>query len=115
MFVYNAENGLAHKAFDFLHKIVSPATYRCSLCAITYGNFRMKKDWRQFVEELPYQVVFRYKNDFMKEYPRQKDFPSVYFFTGNSLRQLISAGEMEGIELEELKGLIQKRLQEIKA
>lgn len=43
LFVYNADCGLGYQAFDFLHKIVSSVTNQCSLCALTYGNFQMKK------------------------------------------------------------------------
>jgi len=41
--VNNAKNGVFNKAIDFAHKIVSPQTYECSLCSITYGNFTVYK------------------------------------------------------------------------
>lgn len=37
IFVYNAKSGLISAFGDMVHKIVSPATYPCSLCALTYG------------------------------------------------------------------------------
>jgi len=36
IFVYNANGGLVNSWLDTAHKIVSPSTYSCSLCAITF-------------------------------------------------------------------------------
>ena len=36
VFVYNANAGLVAGMLDSVHKVVSPATYPCSLCAVTY-------------------------------------------------------------------------------
>jgi hypothetical protein len=36
LFVYNADAGLVTGLLDTLHKVLSPSTYSCSLCAITY-------------------------------------------------------------------------------
>jgi len=44
IFVYNAESGTMNSAIDFAHKMLSPETYECNLCRITYGNFAMKKE-----------------------------------------------------------------------
>lgn len=30
---------------DAAHKLISPATYSCSLCALTYGAVSMKRSW----------------------------------------------------------------------
>jgi hypothetical protein len=37
LFVYNADSGLFNSIAEAAHKIVSPQTYRCDLCRITYG------------------------------------------------------------------------------
>ena len=47
IFIYNAKSGLVNEFLDFAHKIVSPGTYNCNLCAISYGNFSMKKKRRK--------------------------------------------------------------------
>ena len=39
IFVYRANSGPTSLALDFIHKIVSPKTYSCNLCNVTYGNF----------------------------------------------------------------------------
>jgi len=42
IFVYNADSGLLNAMKDWAHKIVSPETYPCSLCALTYNNLGMR-------------------------------------------------------------------------
>jgi hypothetical protein len=43
---------------DFAHKMLSPSTYECQLCALTYGSFSMKQKWKSFIESLPIKTVF---------------------------------------------------------
>ena len=43
IFIDNAKSGLVNEMIDFAHKIVSPETYDCNLCAISYGTFTKKK------------------------------------------------------------------------
>jgi len=42
IFVYNADSSLFANITDFAHKIVSPKTYSCNLCKLSYGKFSMK-------------------------------------------------------------------------
>jgi hypothetical protein len=73
IFIYNAKSDLFSKATDFAHKLLSPQTYNCSLCAITYGNFSVHKEWADFVSSLEIPVHFLYKNDFEALYPEEKE------------------------------------------
>ena len=70
IFVYNADSGWFNSLTDAVHKMVSPSTYQCSLCALTYGNVSMKKEWREFIESLPFDVLFLYKDEFIKHYKK---------------------------------------------
>ena len=36
VFIYNAKSGTVNSLIDWAHKIVSPDTYECSLCSMTY-------------------------------------------------------------------------------
>ena len=63
IFVYNADGGIANGLMDSVHKTLSPATYPCSLCAITYGMVRMDPKWRRWLKELPIPTVFYHKDD----------------------------------------------------
>jgi len=59
LFVYNAKSDYWSKKIDFAHKIISPSTYSCSLCADV-------------------KMEFIYKNDFQKEHPNYHcEFPII--------------------------------------
>ena len=62
IFIYNAKSGFINELVDFAHKIISPNTYDCNLCAITYGTFTMEKSWANYVQSLPVKSVFTYKD-----------------------------------------------------
>ncbi len=67
--VYNADAGPLAAAFDFVHKIVSPRTYPCSLCAVTYGAVAMDRRWRDWLRGLGVPVAFFHRQDFHAAYP----------------------------------------------
>ena len=69
IFVYNASNGLFSAIADYLHKNISPQTYECNLCAITYDNFGMKKAWKDYLKNLPVEKIFLHKQEFQKRFP----------------------------------------------
>ena len=50
IFVYNANAGLFNMMSDYAHKIISPETYECNLCALTYGNLGMKQKWKSLFQ-----------------------------------------------------------------
>ena len=62
--VYNADAGIVAGVFDSIHKLASPATYPCSLCAVTYGTFAMDPEWRRYLAALPVPVAFYHRPDF---------------------------------------------------
>lgn len=110
IFVYNADSGLFNSLNDFAHKILSPSTYNCNLCALTYGNFTMKHEWKNFVEQLPVDVLFLHKNDFENKYKTSADLPAAFIYESD-LQQLISATEINGCRtLDELEVLVTRKL-----
>ncbi len=112
IFVYNAKSGLFNKATDFAHKIVSPQTYNCSLCSITYGNFTVHENWAKFITSLDMDVKFLYKNDFEKLFPNEQTvFPVVYLKEGNRLTKIITAPEINNQKvLNDLIDLLNEKL-----
>lgn len=48
---------------DFAHKAISPATYNCNLCALTYGTFARKQEWADYIKSLPLEVEFIYRDE----------------------------------------------------
>ncbi|MFV1980113.1 MAG: hypothetical protein ACC655_03090 [Rhodothermia bacterium] len=68
IFVYNAESGLINGLKDAMHKLISPSTYPCNLCTITYGSMGMHDEWREFVAGLGVPVEFLHKNELSAQY-----------------------------------------------
>ena len=102
IFVYNANSGKLNAILDGLHKIVSPSTYDCNLCAITYGNFSEDKIWKEFREESEADMTFYYKDEFLKQF-RSKwlpkyDFPVLLSEENGELELFISAKELNNLE-----------------
>ena len=50
--VYNANSGFYNMIKDALHKSISPNTYSCNLCGLTFGTIRMKSKWKKFIKNL---------------------------------------------------------------
>lgn len=63
LFVYAADGGLFNTVADIAHKIFSPQTYECRLCALTHGHFKVRQEWQQFIESLPVPCVFLHRDE----------------------------------------------------
>ncbi|MEM7163532.1 MAG: GTPase [Bacteroidota bacterium] len=61
--IYNSKSGAFNGMLDSVHKIVSPSTYSCKLCALTHGSFRMKKAWSGFLERHRLKLLIYHSND----------------------------------------------------
>ncbi len=111
LFVYNANSGFSIVK-DFFHKMLKPETYPCNLCGLTYGNFSMKKEWKEFIENLEVPVEFLHRNQFMKRF-NLKDvrFPSAFIEGDSKIILLISDDEIN--RLQSLKELVIRKLDEI--
>lgn len=70
IFVYNAKHGWFHDLTGSIHKVVSPSTYPCDLCALTHGYSGMKKRVRQFLGQGRWDTVFYHLNDLPAELSR---------------------------------------------
>jgi len=111
IFIYNAKSGVVNELIDFAHKIVSPETYDCNLCAISYGAFSMKKKWSTYIETLPFKSTFTYKDKFSKNGYSNIKFPSVFIRSNEKLDEIISATEINEINnLDQLIGLLNQKL-----
>ncbi len=116
IFVYNAMSGVAHAIRDHIHKNVSPSTYDCHLCELTFGNFGMRREWAYFVAGLGMPVEFLHMDEFVDRYRlKGQRFPAVYLGRGNELEPFLTAGELDAVgTLEELMGLVSGRLEALK-
>jgi hypothetical protein len=81
IFVYNANSSFFDRVLDNAHKIISPSSYDCNLCAITFGNFKEDDLWKTYRENSNQEMIFLHKDDFLKQYKSKwlpkYDFPIV--------------------------------------
>lgn len=113
IFVYNADGGVLNAVKDAVHKVAAPATYPCSLCALTYGWVSMHSDWRRFLSSLPHTKVFHHRDDFAVAFPGYSPaLPVILLAEANAVpRVLINAGELDALpDLKALIALMEERL-----
>ncbi|WP_460555732.1 hypothetical protein [Hymenobacter daeguensis] len=113
VFVYNADGGRLAGLKDLFHKILSPATYPCSLCAITYGATSMRPEWRGFVKTLPVPVDFLHRDEFVRGYPQwaRHPLPAAFALSENGeLTPFIDAATMDATDLNGLMELVRRHL-----
>ena len=113
IFIYNAKSGMVNELLDFAHKIVSPSTYNCNLCAISYGNFTMKKKWSDYISSLPVRSTFTYK-DKVSEYGYNNiELPSIIFRNGSRSKVIISSEEINKLKkIDQLINILSDRLKD---
>ena len=117
IFIYNASDDILSVSFDFIHKIISPSTYQCSLCKITYGNVSMHEKWKDYINSSNFDIQFLYKNNYLEYYKdlNVEEFPVAYKYNGNSYEIFISKLEFDSChDLDSLINLIEKKEKLIK-
>ncbi|MDJ0844031.1 GTPase [Crocosphaera sp.] len=113
IFVYNANSGLMNTVLDIGHKIISPDTYECNLCNITYGILKENKEWKAFRESSTDELEFLHKDEFEQKYQQVRDYPIVLVSNKkDELSELINKEELN--KMQSAKELMQKLQQSIK-
>lgn len=114
VFVYNAESGLFNAAFDAAHKIFSPATYQCNLCALTHSTLGMRRSWKRFLETLDRPLEFLHADELKSLYGISGiPLPAVFSKEGQEPELLLSAGSINACgTIDELKRLVEDKLHE---
>lgn len=130
IFIYNANSGKINSLLDSAHKIVSPSTYDCKLCDLTYGVFKENELWSSFREQLvehypAMQLEFLHKDEFVEQYKSKwlpkYDFPIILmthqhdvYNDKTDLDVFMNTAEMNDQEtIEQLITSIEKRLKGI--
>ena len=102
IFVYNADSGLVNTLLDIGHKALSPDTYECNLCGLTFGLFSEHKQWKQFRETSNIEMEFLHRDEFEQKYAQKFDYPLI-LQEDDELRIVVSPAELNQIQtLEEL-------------
>lgn len=114
IFIYNADSGLKNALLDSAHKILSPSTYDCNLCDITFGVFTEDKVWKKFREQTNLEMEFLHKDEYNKQYAskfgNKYTFPIILAQVNEDLQVFVSTEEMNTLEnAESLTKIIQER------
>ena len=112
IFVYNADSGILNAMKDWAHKVISPETYPCSLCVLTYDNLGMRHPWKEFIKELGYEVEFLHRDELAEQYGiGDVNLPASFILQTGKLQLWIESDTMDECEsLDELQSLVTQRL-----
>lgn len=112
IFVYNADSGLVNLLKDWAHKITSPKTYQCNLCALTFNNLGMRSRWRGFVRGLGIPAEFLHRDELDEKYSiRDVALPAVFMHNNGSPKLWLTADEMNACgSLQDLQTLVQNKM-----
>lgn len=101
VFVYNATSGKVQAWLDVAHKVISPSTYPCKLCNITYGIAKEDETWKKFRESSAVDMLFLHSDEFEdaygKEVFREFKLPVLLEDDAGHLKELISAEDFKKI------------------
>ena len=97
IFVYNVDNGIFSTIFNVIHRLISPSTYKCSLCTLTYNTFSEKLEWANFRKTNPGEFVFLYKDEFELVYGEELDYPVVIDAT-NDIEVVFTKKQLDGFD-----------------
>ena len=111
IFVYNADSGLFNTVTDIAHKMLSPKTYSCNLCALTHGHFKIKEDWVNFLEEIDSELEFLHRDEFVEKYNYSNaELPAIFIEENGELSPWLDQAIINEIQtLNNLKTAIIKR------
>ena len=64
---------------------------------VTYGNFRMHQEWKNYITSVPFKIEFLYKNNYLDYHENlmPEEFPVAYKYDGNSYELFISKKEFD--------------------
>ena len=108
--VYNADSGLFNIIKDALHKTISPSTYQCHLCALTFSTIHMKNEWKTFIDNIKVPAKFYHRDEFfamLKTHPHDvenAEFPAIYLHKKGKLSLIIPNTKID--QCKTLKNLI---------
>jgi hypothetical protein len=92
VFVYAVDGGALNTLLDVAHKLLSPSTYKCNLCMLTYGALSARREWTEFLAQLPLESEFLHRDELAAKSPElARDVPAVLVQRGSSLEPLIGS------------------------
>lgn len=107
LFIYNANSGKLNALFDAGHKLFNPATYPCSLCALTYDTFSENTIWKSFRKNSNLDMEFYHKDEFESTFPNVKMlYPTILKFENHQLTTVLTPDILN--EITDVDSLIER-------
>ncbi len=114
IFVYNAKGGFWNGAMDSAHKILSPKTYDCQLCSVTFGTFGMKKEWGKYLDSLKdvgIEIEFLHKDEKEQMGIVVNELPAILFVEDTTTSVLVNAKELNDVKtIQDMMKVINSKL-----
>lgn len=95
---------------DIAHKVFSPQTYSCNLCAISHSYFSERDEWKEFIAQLGAECEFLHRDEFEKKYQlTDQAYPVVFLKSDTQLDVGLDANAINECEtMAKLKEKISK-------
>lgn len=108
VFVYNADSGMFNTLTDIAHKVFSPQTYSCNLCAISHSYFSERDEWKEFISGLGADCEFLHRDEFEKKYQLiDHTYPTVFLKNDTDLEICLDANVINECDsMDKLKEII---------
>jgi hypothetical protein len=112
LFVYAGDSGIANGLVHYVHKIVSPSTYECHLCALTDGPLGRRAAWSRALAELAPDATFLHRDELRRRYGTDHaPLPAVFVLRDGRLDPLITKAEIDACaDLDALISLLRTRV-----
>ena len=94
-FIYNSTDDFPTVISDTFHKALSPNTYPCQLCKLTYNTFSKKKKWKDYLSNLDYNYLFLYKNNQFVIDNKITELPIILFGSATNSKILLSKFDID--------------------
>lgn len=108
IFVYNITSDLRKRIAEYGKAKIRRNMHKCKLHALTNEQFTKKRGWRKFLNSLPYETEFVYKDELEDKYPQiDVKLPAILVKTGRGVEVLLNAKDFENIStIDDLKASI---------
>jgi hypothetical protein len=110
-FIYNANSGKLNAMLDTGHKLLSPGTYSCNLCKLTYNLIGPKREWTEFISQLKIDVDFLHKNQLNDILIKDLILPAIVIQKNGTIFPILNAEELSVFStLDELLNVLREKL-----
>ncbi len=107
VFVYNAKTDVISAVTDYAHKVLSPSTYKCDLCQLTYHNLGQRKAWKAFKKSSNAKMEFWYIRQFEQEFKFSADYPVIFERKNGKLEIVLDKDQLSAFkDVDELIGAL---------